>query len=98
MIRAQGYLLVSDPAGPSLERDSITCGHCQQLVFVKPGHGLTVYLVQQRDGWREQPGAFCRCCMKPVCLACHGVGTCTPWERRLAAMEQRQRFRESVGV
>lgn len=97
MRRPGGYAVVVDPDRPLVERDTIGCGHCQAIVFVKPGTGATTYLIfePQTWRWREEPGAFCRVCMRPICLACHGVGRCTPWERRMARAEARARLRQS---
>ena len=87
MLRPQGYLtIVGDQQ--TVERDSVGCGHCQSVVFVKPNTASTVYLIPQQDGsWREEPGAFCRMCMRPVCLRCHHIGTCTPFEKQLEQLE-----------
>ena len=100
MRHAQGYGLWVDPdAGvPLQERDSIACGHCNRGVFVKPGSATTVYLIQHIDlttkrmWWTEEPGAFCRCCMRPVCLPCDDIGTCTPLEAFLEQMEGKRRL------
>jgi len=76
------------------------CFHCQQVIFVKPHTASTVYLIYDRVArrWQEEPGAFCRICMRPVCLACHAHGGCVPWERQLELSESRDRFRRSVGI
>ena len=89
MLRPQGYLTIVGVDAPQvIERDSVTCGHCSAVVFVKPATVNTVYQIPQHDGtWKEEPGAFCRVCMRAVCLHCHDVGTCTPFEKRLALME-----------
>ena len=91
MRRPHGVLIVTDPEGATFEADTARCGHCQQVVATKPGSGATVYLVPAGHGWREEPGAFCRVCMAPVCLACHAVGRCVPWERQLEQVERRAR-------
>lgn len=101
MRNALGYGVWSDPDGGIQERDSITCGHCQQVVFVKPGTATTVYLIQGPDPRvppREVPGAGCRVCMRPVCLRCEAAGRCVPFERAIEASEARQRFRQQIGV
>jgi hypothetical protein len=91
MPKLGGYLQIFDPDHPTVERDSICCGHCNRAVFVKPGSGATVYLLPHRDGrWTEEAGAFCRVCMRPVCLRCHDVGSCTPIERWLEQQERPQ--------
>jgi hypothetical protein len=100
MRKPQGYGLLLDPGSdvPLLERDTITCGHCQRIVHVKPGTGATTYLIFHPPSWawREEAGAACRVCMRPVCLACHDLGTCTPWERQLEAMEAKDRLVRAV--
>lgn len=79
-----------------LDRDTITCGHCQRIVLVKPGTGSTVYLLARAGTWREEPGAFCRVCMSPICLPCCDRGGCTPWERQLEVSEARDRLRRQA--
>ena len=84
-----------DSGHVQLELDTITCCHCNKVVFVKPGTGATVYLIPdtQRIGqWNEAMGAFCRLCMKAVCLACDAIGTCSPFERKIERLEARDRF------
>jgi hypothetical protein len=98
MQRAQGYIQIVSESGV-VERDTITCGHCQQIVFVKPGTGATVYLLPQSQGPdEEEPGAFCRVCMTAICLPCHDVGRCAPFERELERSESRARFLRSAGL
>lgn len=105
MRRPGGYLVITDPDAPGgldLERDTITCSHCQRIVEVKPGTGATVYLIPRlsingvAQPYHEEMGAFCRLCMKPVCLECHGIGTCTPWEKQMEAIEAKFRFRRQL--
>jgi hypothetical protein len=95
-----GYAVVVEPDRPTVERDTCTCGHCQRVIFVKPHTAATVYLILDRRTltWREEPGAFCRICMRPVCLACHARGGCTPWERQLDAAEARDRLCRAAGI
>ena len=82
-----------------VEHDTITCGHCNGIVLVKPGTASTVYVLPQRVGPpKEEPGAACRVCMRSVCLTCHADGRCTPLERRIEEMEARGRFRAGVGA
>jgi hypothetical protein len=95
-----GYATVVEPDQPIVERDTITCGHCQRVIFVKPGTASTVYLIFDRTRWAwiEEPGAFCRTCMSAICLPCCDAGRCTPWEQRLEASESRDRLRRAAGV
>jgi len=104
MQKPHGYVtIVSD--GPLVERDSVTCGHCQRIVLVKPGTAGTVYLIRQLDGSPdvEVEGAGCMVCARnglatPVCLRCHRIGKCIPWERRVEQAEARGRFLRSAGL
>lgn len=83
-----GYVQVVGERG-TIERDSITCGHCNWIVMVKPGTGATVYYIPQMEGPPlEEPGAMCRVCMRPVCLRCHDDGRCMPLMKRIEEMEK----------
>jgi hypothetical protein len=95
-----GYATIVEPDRPLVERDTCTCGHCQRIIFTKPHTAATVYLVLDRRTltWREEAGAFCRVCMRPVCLTCHAEGRCTPWERKLEVAEARERFLQAAGI
>jgi len=97
MRHAHGYALILDPDRAQVEYDTIRCCHCQRIVFVKPGSASTVYLFPQKDGRTlEEPGAFCGRCMGPICLLCHDLGRCTPWERQLERTEARDRLRRQI--
>lgn len=99
MLRHAGSFTITDPDRPLVERDTISCGHCQRILVVKPHTASTVYLVFDRASWtwQEEAGAFCRVCMSAICLPCCAQGRCTPWERRLEASEARDRLRRSLG-
>jgi hypothetical protein len=99
VLKPQGYGLIVEP-GAQQEYDTCQCGHCQKVIFTKPRSATTVYLIPTRvpGSFKEEPGAFCRVCMRPVCLRCHGVGSCTPFEKMLEKSEARDRLRRSVGV
>lgn len=94
-LKTNGYLYIADPDGPPTERDTMTCGHCQQMVQVKPNTGGTVYLIPvmhvgHAEGhwhYKEEDGAFCRVCMRPICLECHERGRCRTWERWFERLE-----------
>jgi DNA-directed RNA polymerase subunit RPC12/RpoP len=84
MRRPQGYAVTSEPGRPNVEEDTFTCGHCNSIVFVKP---------------RQDPstmGGFCRMCMTHICARCAGELTCSPFEKKLEAMERRDRLRRAV--
>lgn len=87
MLKPQGYLTVTGERH-SIERDTVTCGHCGAIVVVKPNTLSRVYLVPQPNGtWREEPGAGCARCARAICLACCEAGTCVPLEKRLELHE-----------
>lgn len=93
-----GYATISTPERRQ-EYDTTICGHCNKVIFVKPGTAQTTYLILQRSGgFREALGAFCRVCMRPICLPCEQLGTCTPFERQLERSEARDRFCRSAGL
>jgi hypothetical protein len=100
MLRPHGYGVWVGEAG-TVERDTCSCGHCTAVIFVKPGTAATTYLVYGDDPRlppREVPGAFCRVCMRPVCLRCHAAGRCVPFERMIEQQEARGRFRAQIGA
>lgn len=98
MLKPQGYItIVGDFAGldrgGKTERDTITCGHCQKLVFVKPGTVSTVYLIPQLLAPdTEEPGAGCSICRRAICLECYALGICHVWERKIDEMEAKGRL------
>lgn len=95
-----GYATIVEPDQQTIERDTTTCGHCQRVVWMKPGSAATVYLIFDRVAWRwrEEPGAFCKQCMRPICLSPRCLDHCLVWEKMLEASEARDRLRRAVGV
>jgi len=83
MLRPQGYAVISEPGKADEVRESITCTHCNCIVFLKP---------------RQPPPGFCRLCYNHLCEACTTKGVCTPFEKRLEEMEARERFHRAVGT
>lgn len=79
--RQLGYGLIVEPGKQDDEVDSLTCGHCGTVSWMKPF----------QPG--EAMGGRCTCCDKFVCLACVGKG-CTPLEKRLDAYERRAKYEE----
>lgn len=73
---ADGYLIIQSPAG-RLEADTVQCGHCQTHYIVRPGSG-------KRRG-------FCTLCSRATCGA-EACIPCKPWEKRLEAVERRERL------
>lgn len=101
MLKPHGYAQIIDPqaAAPLAEHDTASCGHCTAIILTKPGSASATYLVPATvhpPTYREEAGAFCRVCMRPVCLRCHAIGRCLPWERALEQSEARDRLRRSV--
>jgi hypothetical protein len=101
-----GYSIVTAPDidRPVAEYDNVSCGHCQKVIFVKAGSACTIYLIPVLDHesrawrWTEEAGAFCRVCMRPICLTCHDQGRCRTWERQIEASEARERFLQAAGI
>jgi len=77
--RPGGYAHWFNGDGPNIEKDSVTCCHCNSVVFIDP-----LKPVEEFTGW-------CMRCMKFVCLRCDASGECVPFERRLDMMERRAR-------
>jgi len=90
MLRPGGYGVLTDGIGTIQETDTYTCNHCSSIVTVQP---------------RCPPsdaGGWCSICSKLICTRCLGQMSkgngCTPWEKRMEQMEQRQSFLRSVGL
>jgi hypothetical protein len=75
--RSRGYAVTVDPDGKTIEEDTITCGHCNVVVFLKP---------------REGPPGGCGMCRALLCEKCTNEGGCTPFEKRLEQWEARDRL------
>jgi hypothetical protein len=98
MLRPQGQLTVFGDFR-TIEADTVTCGHCNVVVQVKPGTASTVYVFPQMDGPpKEEMGAHCRVCDKPVCLRCCDVGVCRPFMKRIEAMERGRTWHDPLPV
>lgn len=83
-MRPSGYATLSDPEGTTKEWDTITCSHCQKIVFVtKDAAGRVTAPESQMD--------FCRGCMKAICARCGGSAGCAPFEKRLEEYERAAR-------
>ena len=97
MLKPGGYFISTDPdprkgTGQTavVERDSVTCGHCNRIVLVKPmcqAHEMTY--------------ALCWGCRRNICLACDAERaktlTCDVIEKKLERWEAADRFRREVG-
>ena len=60
----------------TIERDSVTCAHCQHVFYVKPG---------QRP---EDIGGLCKSCMQLICPRCYATPGCRPVEKWLEEQER----------
>lgn len=82
-----GYLLKTDPETGDVERDCLTCNHCQKQVVVEPIKGADT-----------TPKQIHRCgqCSRTICDRCAAdlarTLKCAPWEKRLERIEARDRF------
>lgn len=74
--RVGGFAHWYNGQAPDIEKDTITCCHCNTVVFIDP-----LRPVEEFTGW-------CMNCFKFVCLACAAKGVCVPLERRLEQMER----------
>lgn len=79
-----GYAVTFEPDRPPVERDTITCCHCNSIVFVEPGKSAS------------DAGGFCGLCKQPTCGPCADLGKCVPFEKKLEAIEARDRLRRSA--
>lgn len=89
-VKHYGYYQESGPT-PMLqggEADTSTCGHCQQVTYVRPPVDGKVVVRLGR----------CGCCHRPVCEECSAKASCTPWEKRLEEIERRGAMLKAIGV
>lgn len=84
--RPQGYAIIVDPDTQTKESDTGLCAHCHAVFFYE----------QDMNG--RTSGAFCLHCMRPVCLRCDAIGSCTPFERALEKMERGESFARAIGL
>jgi hypothetical protein len=108
--RQEGYIVITDPEAPTVERDTVICRHCQRIIELKPGTMATVYLIPDDASptlYREETGGYCGSCAGPLCLSCLAREVTGErcergslhWERRLENFEKgaRQVLREILG-
>lgn len=83
MRNPQGYAVWTGPDA-LVEKDSVTCGHCNRIFFV---------------GAKEDPaniGGLCKQCMRLTCPRCTADGRCLPLEKQIEASEERDRRRRDL--
>ena len=84
-MKAGGYAYTFDPTGIVQECDTQTCNHCNKVVHIK-------HKMDPAD-----MGGLCKQCMKFICPKCVGF-SCTPFEKKLEAVEARERALRSYGI
>lgn len=82
-MRYSGYATWSHPDQPLIERDTLQCKHCQVTWVVQPGSG-------NQRGW-------CTLCAGPTCGAAQ-CQSCVPFEKKLEALERRERFYQALFI
>jgi hypothetical protein len=86
--RVTGYASsVHGVTGRTIEQDTITCAHCNALVFLHDDSGKRLAA--------EKIGGLCATCLKPICPKCAGH-PCRPFERALARAEGRDRMLRQI--
>ena len=85
MRNAGGYAFTFDVGGVRQEADTFTCAHCNRVVIVKPKCNI------------DDLGGMCRLCVKMICPTCVGLA-CVPFEKKLEAVERRDRALRSYGI
>ena len=84
--RSRGYARIFDPAlAKPIERDTMTCGHCNAVVHMHDLNGTPLSGVL----------VHCHGCDRHVCVRCAETPKCVPLEKRLEAMEARERLRRA---
>lgn len=69
---------------PSVERDTLTCGHCSRIVHVQP-------LSRPED-----VGGQCRVCMALICYPCYlrmAKYGCEPFIKKIEQIEHQERMK-----
>lgn len=88
MAQPRGYAVLTSPEGVK-EWDTLTCGHCQRVVDIKPLTPLS------------EVGGHCRACDHFICFNCEKkrqAGTeCVTVERFCDIVEAQERSRRQYG-
>lgn len=82
-----GYGVWTGPGGVERECDTITCSHCQRVIFIKPGHMPAADPELSAGDPAHDLGGLCRVCMKHICGPCAKEGTCIPFEKKIEKQE-----------
>lgn len=81
----RGLEIVDGPGG-TVEYETFTCIHCNEIVRVP--HRASP----------DDCGGFCRQCMAPTCPKCTAKGVCTPFLKKVEEIERRARMLAAIGV
>lgn len=85
----RGYATIVGPSA-KVEIDTLTCCHCNGVILLHdPATGARL--------GPDKIGGACTLCHAPTCPRCTGR-TCTPFERRLEAIERGQALAASLGI
>lgn len=87
MLKPGGYAVWTGPGGVEKERDSITCSHCQRVVFLKPGHASVGDVEASGGDPKHDIGGLCRGCMAHICGPCADDGRCVPFLKAIEKSE-----------
>lgn len=83
---SRGYFTFDEPEKPTVEIDSMTCGHCNFVTKIKP-------LCDPADA-----GGLCKQCMRLICKGCARTMRCDPIEKKLERAEARNEAIRSYGL
>ena len=83
-MKPMGYVSITSPDEPQVERDAYLCCHCQRMVVVVPGSG------KQRS--------WCFRCNAGTCGGKTCSSRCIPWEAKLEAMEGTRKFYKNMDL
>jgi len=88
MRNPQGYAqwFNGDMGVTDIERDTISCGHCNMVSFIEPFQDPT------------DSGGLCKICMKLICKLCVDKRICDPLEEQIARVEAQHESRRSMGI
>ena len=89
MRNPQGYGVWTSPEGVK-ETDTLTCNHCNRIYDIPPFASP------------DQVGGFCGACFRPICPQCdqalQQTRICSPFEKHMDKLEQRDRLLRQLGV
>lgn len=90
-----GWAIMTEPGKATIERDTITCNHCNVVVHINPQ-----LLPQEQNQFRVIEAEKCRMCMRHVCPVCMGKMNaghgCKVFEKKVEEHEARGRLLKAV--